>query len=158
MYAVTSLVGGLVFGIGLIVSGMANPAKVLGFLDLAGKWDPSLALVMAGAVAINLCAFLLAGKRRLSFLGASMQIPSVRHIDRRLLFGSSIFGLGWGLVGFCPGPALVSLGSGHTKAVVFVAAMLAGMLLFEWIEKVRAHHAPQRQTSGSTHSAPVIDH
>ena len=158
MYALTSLIGGLVFGTGLIVSGMANPAKVLGFLDLAGKWDPSLALVMAGAVTISLCAFLLAGRRRLSYLGAPMQIPSVRHIDRRLLFGSLIFGLGWGLVGFCPGPALVSLGSGHSKALVFVAAMLTGMMLFEQIEKARARRAKVRQASGTTYSASFIDH
>jgi len=158
VYALTSFIGGLVFGIGLIVSGMANPAKVLGFLDLAGKWDPSLALVMGAALTVSLCAFLLAGKRRLSYLGAPMQIPSARHIDRRLLFGSLIFGLGWGLSGFCPGPALVSLGSGHMEAVVFVAAMLAGMLLFEQIEKLLARRAKQTQTSDNAHSAAVVDH
>jgi len=135
MYAFTALLSGLVFGIGLIVSGMANPAKVLGFLDLAGNWDPSLALVMAGAIAVGAIAFFLAGRRARSYLGAAMQIPAAREIDRRLLLGSFAFGLGWGLAGFCPGPAIVSLGSGQVKAVVFVAAMLAGMAVFELLQR-----------------------
>ena len=142
MYTFTSLLSGLVFGIGLIVSGMANPAKVLAFLDLAGQWDPSLALVMGGAVAVGVCAFFVAGRRARSYLGAPMQIPSVRKIDRRCFLGSLAFGLGWGLAGFCPGPALVLLGSGQIKAIVFVAAMLAGMALFEQIEKARARSVP----------------
>ena len=134
MYTFTALLSGLVFGIGLIVSGMANPAKVLAFLDLAGSWDPSLALVMGGAIAVGAVAFFLAGRRARSYLGAPMQIPSARKIDRRLLLGSFAFGLGWGLAGFCPGPAIVSLGSGQVKAVVFVAAMLAGMAVFELLQ------------------------
>lgn len=138
MVTFTSLLSGLVFGIGLIVAGMANPAKVLSFLDLAGKWDPSLALVMGGAIAVGVVAFFLAGRRARSYLGAPMQIPTVRKIDRRCFLGSLTFGFGWGLAGFCPGPALVSLGSGQVKAIVFVAAMLAGMALFEQIERARA--------------------
>ena len=134
MYAFTALLSGLVFGIGLIVSGMANPAKVLGFLDLAGNWDPSLALVMGGAIAVGAIAFFLAGRRVRSYLGAAMQLPAAGDIDRRLLLGSFAFGLGWGLAGFCPGPAIVSLGSGQVKAVVFVAAMLAGMAVFELLQ------------------------
>ena len=134
MMAFTSLLAGLVFGLGLIVSGMANPAKVLGFLDLAGAWDPSLALVMGGAVGVGLLAFAVAKRRRLSLLGAEMRLPTARQIDRRLVGGSLLFGIGWGVAGFCPGPALTALGMGEVKALVFVAAMLAGMGIFELLE------------------------
>ena len=137
MNFIASLVAGLVFGIGLIVSGMANPAKVLGFLDLAGAWDPSLALVMAAAITVGTVAYFIAGKRTLSLLGLQMNLPSARQIDRRLVGCSLLFGIGWGLAGFCPGPALVALGMGQSKAAVFVLAMLAGTLLFEAFE--RAH-------------------
>lgn len=142
MIALASLLAGLVFGLGLIVSGMANPAKVLGFLDLAGQWDPSLAFVMAGAIAVGAIAFAVAGRRARSFLGAEMRLPSARHIDGRLVIGSALFGIGWGIAGFCPGPALASLGMGEVKAVVFVAAMLAGMGVFELIERRRVKPAP----------------
>ena len=134
MVFISALLSGLVFGLGLIVSGMANPAKVLGFLDLAGVWDPSLAFVMAGAIAVAAVAFALARRRSHSLLGAPMQLPSARRTDRRLVIGSLLFGVGWGVAGFCPGPALVGLGMGADKALVFVAAMLAGMGLFEWLE------------------------
>jgi len=130
-----SFVAGLVFGLGLLLAGMANPAKVLGFLDLAGAWDPSLALVMAGAVAVGSIAFALAKRRRVALLGAPMQLPTARQVDRRLVVGSLVFGVGWGLAGFCPGPALVALGEGASQAMVFVLAMLAGMGLHAW----RAH-------------------
>ena len=112
MYVLSSFIAGLVFGVGLIVSGMVNPAKVLGFLDLAGAWDPSLAMVMAGAVAIGAVAFAIAGKRASTWLGAPMALPTARGIDARLVLGSLAFGVGWGLAGFCPGPALVALGAG----------------------------------------------
>jgi len=131
MLLMASVLAGLVFGLGLITSGMANPAKVLGFLDLAGPWDPSLALVMGGAIAVGLLAFFVAGKRRVSLLGAEMRLPTARQIDRRLVVGSLLFGIGWGVAGFCPGPGLVALGMGEFKAALFVAAMLAGMLIFE---------------------------
>ena len=137
MILAASLFTGLVFGIGLIVSGMADPAKVLGFLDLAGAWDPSLALVMAGAIAVGALAFFIGGRRTLSLLGAKMNLPSARQIDRRLVGGSLLFGIGWGVAGFCPGPALVALGMGQAKAAVFVLAMIAGMLLFEALERAR---------------------
>lgn len=137
MNTAASLIAGLLFGVGLIVSGMADPAKVLGFLDLAGAWDPSLALVMAGAIAVSALAFRLAGRRATSLLGLKMELPSARQIDRRLVGGSLLFGIGWGIAGFCPGPALVALGMGQAKAAVFVLAMLAGMLLFEAIEHAR---------------------
>lgn len=126
---------GLLFGLGLILAGMANPAKVLAFLDLAGDWDPSLALVMAGAVAVAAVGFALARGRTRPWFGDAMQIPTNRKLDRRLILGSLGFGVGWGLAGFCPGPALVALGTGSVKAVVFVAAMLAGMALFERLER-----------------------
>jgi uncharacterized membrane protein YedE/YeeE len=125
---------GLIFGLGLIVSGMTDPGKVLGFLDLAGLWDPSLALVMGGAIAVGAVAFAVAKHRTTSFLGSPMHLPSSRHIDRRLVLGSLVFGVGWGMAGFCPGPALVSAGAGQPKAIVFVVAMLAGMWVFEQAE------------------------
>jgi uncharacterized membrane protein YedE/YeeE len=136
MLVLASLLAGLVFGLGLIVSGMANPAKVLGFLDLSGAWDPSLAFVMAGAIAVGMVAFMLARRRTVSILGAEMRLPSARQIDRRLIAGSLLFGIGWGIAGFCPGPGLVALGMGEVKALVFVAAMLAGMSIFEFFERL----------------------
>ena len=139
----TSLLAGLVFGLGLLVSGMANPAKVLGFLDAAGRWDPSLAFVMGGAVAVGFVAFHFASKRDKSLLALEMKLPTARHLDRRLIIGGMIFGIGWGIAGFCPGPALVALGMGEAKAVVFVIAMLLGMGLFELLEQRKAA-APSR--------------
>lgn len=140
---------GLVFGIGLIIAGMANPAKVLGFLDLAGTWDPSLAFVMGGGIAVGLIAFAFAKRRTSSFLGLPMQLPSARHLDRRLIGGSALFGIGWGLAGICPGPGLVLLGAGTTKGLVFVAAMLAGMAMFEVIERRNAHRHSRAALTGS---------
>ncbi|MFS2007848.1 DUF6691 family protein [Duganella sp. CT11-25] len=132
-----SFICGLIFGVGLIISGMANPAKVLGFLDLAGTWDPSLAFVMAGAVFIGFFAFLYAARRKTTLLGKELKLPTATKIDRRLVLGSILFGAGWGLAGFCPGPALVALGTVSPKAILFVLAMLAGMGVFELIERRR---------------------
>lgn len=129
-----SLFAGLLFGIGLIVSGMANPGKVLGFLDLTGNWDPSLAFVMGGAITVGLISFAIIKRRSVSFLGHRLLIPIRRDIDRRLVIGSGLFGIGWGIAGFCPGPALVSLGTANPKAVFFVLSMLAGMGIFEILE------------------------
>ncbi len=126
---------GLTFGLGLIISGMSNPAKVLGFLDLAGSWDPSLTFVMAGAIALSALAFRLARNRSTSLLGQPMQMPTARQIDQRLVMGSALFGLGWGLAGICPGPALVLLGAGAMKGLVFALALLAGMALFEFRQR-----------------------
>lgn len=137
-YAFASLLAGLVFGLGLLISGMANPDKVLGFLDLAGPWDPSLALVMVGAIMVGAIGVAVARRRTLSFLGVSISLPTNTRIDKRLVFGSLTFGAGWGLAGFCPGPGLVALGAGELKALVFVAAMVAGMAVFEVIERRRA--------------------
>lgn len=131
----SSGLSGLVFGLGLIVSGMTNPAKVLGFMDLAGRWDPSLALVMAGAIAVGSLGFWVAKGRRQSWLGSDMRLPTARHIDRRLVGGSLLFGMGWGVAGFCPGPALVALGMGHRQGIVFGIAMLVGMGIFEVLER-----------------------
>ena len=125
---------GLVFGLGLLLSGMTDPGKVQGFLDLAGAWDPSLAFVMGGAIAVGVGAFALARRRTVALLGGAMHLPTARDIDRRLVLGSLAFGAGWGLAGFCPGPAVVALATGHPKAVIFVIAMLAGMAIFEGVE------------------------
>lgn len=144
MHIVTALIAGLLFGVGLILSGMSNPAKVIGFLDLAGDWDPSLGFVMAGAIMVGFVAFRLAGKQRLSLLGTPMHLPTSRQIDRRLIIGGLTFGVGWGLAGYCPGPALVSVLTAGGKPLLFVASMVAGMLVFEWRERrtaCRALHA-----------------
>ena len=129
-----ALFSGLIFGIGLILAGMANPAKVLAFLDLAGLWDPSLGLGMGGAIAVGLIAFTVAKKRTKSFLGLPMNLPTSRIIDKRLIIGSLIFGIGWGLVGICPAPAFVLLGTGSLKGIVFLVAMLIGMAIFEYFD------------------------
>ena len=128
---------GLLFGLGLILSGMTNPGKVIGFLDLFGAWDPSLAFVMGGAILVGLFAFALAKKRTTNFLGTAMQLPKSNQIDKRLVVGSLVFGAGWGLAGFCPGPGLVSMASGNLKASIFVLAMIFGMIIFEFIERSR---------------------
>ena len=137
MAILMALLSGLLFGAGLMVSGMANPAKVLGFLDLAGNWDPSLACVMVGAITVGSLAFAIAKHRSKSVLGLPMQIPASKAVTTRLVLGSAAFGVGWGLAGFCPGPALVALGAGFPKAWAFVAAMLAGMAVFELLEHAK---------------------
>lgn len=137
-------IAGLLFGLGLILSGMTNPAKVLGFLDLFGLWDPSLAFVMGGAILVGIFAFALARKRTTNFFGGAMHLPKATHIDKRLVVGSLMFGVGWGLAGFCPGPVLVSMAAGHDKALVFVAAMLIGMMIFEIAERARTTRAAQK--------------
>lgn len=122
---------GLLFGLGLLLAGMADPGKVQGFLDLAGPWDPSLAFVMGGAILVAFFAFSVARKRTTAFLGDAIQLPTARDIDRALVVGGLVFGIGWGLAGFCPGPALVALGAGHWQALVFTLAMLAGMAVHD---------------------------
>lgn len=141
MHILSALIVGLVFGIGLIVSGMTDPSKVLGFLDPAGNWDPSLAFVMGGAILVGLLAFRVAGRRERSLLGEAMRLPTATRIDRRLVLGSLAFGAGWGLAGYCPGPALASLASGGAKPLVFTAAMVAGMGVFELFERLGAARA-----------------
>ena len=126
-----ALLSGLVFGIGLIFSGMTDPAKVKGFLDLFGAWDPSLGLVMAGAIAVGALGFARAKRQAVAWSGAPIDLPSSTLVDRRLVIGGLLFGAGWGIAGYCPGPAIVSAASGSTAAGVFVIAMLAGMVVHD---------------------------
>jgi uncharacterized membrane protein YedE/YeeE len=141
--AVAAFAAGLLFGVGLLLSGMTDPAKVIGFLDVAGAWDPSLAFVMAGAILVGFFAFGAARRRARSFLGGALALPQRRDIDNRLVGGSLVFGIGWGLAGYCPGPALVSFGSGQDKAAVFVIAMLCGMLVYVAAERLTSSHQHQ---------------
>jgi uncharacterized membrane protein YedE/YeeE len=134
MAKLTAFVCGLLFGLGVLLAGMADPAKVLAFLDLAGDWDPSLALVMAGAIGAAALPLNLAQRRARSLLGGTMQMPTRRDLDARLVLGSLLFGVGWGIAGICPGPALAVLLSGHWQPLLFVAALLAGMLIFAALE------------------------
>ncbi|CAG9201241.1 GENE II AND X PROTEINS [Burkholderia gladioli] len=142
MLILNAFVAGLIFATGLIISGMANPAKVLGFLDIAGNWDPSLAFVMGGAIAVGSIGFAMARRLERSLFNAPISLPSATRIDRRLLAGSTVFGMGWGLAGFCPGPALVSAGGGQLEAMLFVVAMLVGMKLFALAERRAARTQP----------------
>ena len=135
MQRVIEFVLGLTFGLGLLISGMTDPGKVQGCLDLAGLWDPSLAFVMGGGVMVGLLGFGWAKKQTLSLSGAPFQWPEMTLIDRPLVLGSLMLGMGWGLAGFCPGPALVAMAAGSDKALVFVLAMMAGMALFERFKK-----------------------
>lgn len=132
---VSAVIAGLVFGLGLIMAGMTTPAKVLGFLDLAGAWDPSLMFVMVGAIAVAVGPFALARRRQTSWLGEPMRLPTARQMDRRLMIGSVLFGVGWGISGLCPGPAVVSVAAGQLDALIFAAALLAGMGLHVGWEK-----------------------
>ena len=138
MQIIMASVAGLIFGIGLILSGMTDPSKVLGFLDLGGNWNPSLAFVMGGAVSVAFVGFRLAARRKRALLGGPILLPTATRIDRRLLLGSLAFGCGWGLAGYCPGPALASLASGGVKPLIFAIAMLAGMAIFELAERARS--------------------
>ncbi len=144
MKIIIALLAGLTFGFGLILSGMSNPAKVLGFLDLAGQWDPSLALVMGGGLLPASIAFYIAKRRGSTLLGSPLVLPQTRQIDRRLIGGSVLFGIGWGLAGICPGPALVLVGidllHGTSQGLLFAAAMLIGMLIFSAVERISAQH------------------
>ena len=135
MHRFSEFVVGLLFGWGLLISGMTDPGKVIGFLDLAGAWDPSLAFVMGGGILVGLFGFAVAKKRTSSFLGTAMHLPTLRDIDRRLVLGSLTFGAGWGLAGFCPGPGIVAMGAGESKAALFVVAMVAGMWVYEGLER-----------------------
>ena len=143
LYRVVEFAVGLLFGLGLMLSGMTDPGKVVGFLDLFGTWDPSLALVMGGAIMVGFFAFTVAKKRTTTFLGGMLRLPTTNRMDKPLVIGSLLFGAGWGLAGFCPGPALVSMADGQPKALVFVLAMLVGMLGFELMD--RFVHAPRKE-------------
>lgn len=147
LYRLTEFIVGLLFGFGLMLSGMTDPGKVIGFLDLFGAWDPSLALVMGGAILVGFFAFTVAKKRTTTFLGGVLRFPTNMDIDKKLVVGSLMFGAGWGLAGFCPGPAMVSMADGQPKALVFVLAMLVGMLGFELMD--RFVHAPRQAKSSA---------
>ncbi|WP_301361435.1 YeeE/YedE family protein [Stutzerimonas nitrititolerans] len=138
MRKLTAFAAGLIFGMGLLLAGMADPAKVLGFLDMFGRWDPSLGLVMAGAIAVAIVPMQWARRQQRSLLGAPMQLPLKRKPDRRLIGGSLLFGIGWGIAGICPAPALSLLLAGYWQVFLFVLAMLAGMGLFSALESRRA--------------------
>lgn len=135
MSKLIALLSGVIFGLGLIVSEMINPAKVIAFLDLAGAWNPSLGLVMAGAIAVALPAFDLAKRKKNSVCGMEMNLPNNKTIDTRLIVGSLTFGVGWGVAGFCPAPALVSAATGQWQAIVFSLAMIIGFYVFSVLEK-----------------------
>ncbi|WHS62657.1 DUF6691 family protein [Pseudomonas sp. G2-4] len=139
MLKLTAFIAGLLFGLGLLLAGMANPTKVLAFLDLTGAWDPSLALVMIGAIGIAIGPLTWARQQSRSLLGSPMQLPAKRELDPRLIGGSLVFGIGWGIAGICPGPAVAILLTGHWQILVFMLAMLAGMLLFTALETRRPH-------------------
>ncbi|AXP03637.1 DUF6691 family protein [Pseudomonas bijieensis] len=139
MLKLTAFMAGLLFGFGLLLAGMTNPRKVLAFLDLAGAWDPSLALVMIGAIGTAIVPLTWARQRSHSLLGSPMQLPAKRELDRRLIGGGLLFGIGWGIAGICPGPAVAMLLTGHWQAIVFALAMLAGMMLFTVLENRRGH-------------------
>ena len=127
MLMVMAFLCGLIFGVGLLISGMANPEKVLNFLDLSHPWDPSLVFVMIGAIAVGIVGFALAKQRKMAFCGVPILLPKNTALDKALVAGGILFGLGWGLAGICPGPALVLAGAGVGKGVLFVASMLIGM-------------------------------
>ena len=147
LHALGALLAGILFGLGLAVSQMINPAKVLGFLDFAGRWDPSLALVMVGALGVTALGYRRALKRPAPLLAEGFELPIAREIDRPLLSGAVLFGIGWGLVGFCPGPAIASLAYGVKESIIFAAAMLAGMALFRASNRTTPLPAPSSQPS-----------
>jgi uncharacterized membrane protein YedE/YeeE len=150
MNLVTAFLAGLLFGGGLILSGMTNPAKVLAFLDVAGTWDPSLLFVMLGAILVAAVAFRFARTRVRPLFGSQIHVPGAGRVDAPLVLGSVTFGVGWGLVGYCPGPALTALAVGGRSTLLFVAAMVAGMAIFEVAERIRAGIAAHR---GATRAA-----
>jgi uncharacterized membrane protein YedE/YeeE len=143
-----ALLAGTLFGLGLAVSGMANPAKVLAFLDVAGSWDPTLACVMIGALAVTMPAFRYVLNRTQPWFADAFTMPTRNDLDPRLMIGAVLFGIGWGLAALCPGPALTDLITGRVEIVGFVAAMLAGMLLFDWVDAaVGPRRGPTADTS-----------
>lgn len=131
---IIGLLAGLLFGFGLLISGMTDPVKVQGFLDVFGAWDISLALVMGGGLAVAIVGVQLAKRQQSSWIGTSIEMPSKTVINKKLLIGAMLFGIGWGLVGICPGPGIVLLGTGQWQAYVFIPAMIVGILVYQWLE------------------------
>lgn len=148
MSILIALFCGLVMGLGIIVSDMSNPGKILGFLDIGGMWDPSLGLVMGTAILVAMPAFILAEKREKTLTGTAIQLPTSRQIDLRLIGGSVVFGIGWGLTGVCPGPALIMLGRGLPEGVTVVCGMVAGFAAFELSERLRLHDGHSTPSQG----------
>jgi uncharacterized membrane protein YedE/YeeE len=140
-----AFISGFLFAVGLAVAGMTRPSKVIGFLDFAGDWDPSLAFVMVGAIAVHLVVMRWASTRATPFLAPSFQIPPKRDVDGALIAGATLFGVGWGLAGYCPGPAVTSLASAATSTIAFFLSMVAGMGLFAALESMRAVAAARRR-------------
>ena len=132
-FILTYLIG-LVFGVGIMISGMANPAKVLNFFDIFGSWDPSLAFVMGGALGVTLVGYRIVFGRDAPLFGSRFHLPTRKDIDLRLVGGSAVFGVGWGIAGFCPGGALPALGTGRSEVAIFMAALIAGILLVRFME------------------------
>jgi len=141
MRSIANLLAGLIFGLGLLISGMANPAKVQNFLDLAGTFDPSLIFVMAGAVVVTFAGYRLVLRRPRPVLAERFYLPTAKDIDARLVGGAALFGIGWGLSGFCPGPAIVSLPLLATGTLIFVPAMLAGIAVARLLMQGKAPRA-----------------
>lgn len=140
MKNIITLLAGLIFGLGLIISGMSNPAKVIGFLDLAGNWDPSLVFVMVGAISIAFFGFRYIESKKQTAFAEPIHLPGTTHISKELIVGSLMFGAGWGIAGFCPGPALVALGAGYKEAFIFVVAMMVGIYLHDnFFEACKKH-------------------
>lgn len=131
---IIGLLTGLLFGFGLLISGMTDPVKVQGFLDIFGAWDISLALVMGGGLLVAIVGVQMAKRQQTSWIGTKIELPSKTTINKKLLNGAMLFGIGWGLVGICPGPGIVLLGTGQWQAYVFIPAMIVGMLIFQWLE------------------------
>lgn len=135
MKNIMTLLSGIVFGLGLIISGMTNPAKVIGFLDIAGVWDPSLMFVMIGGIAVAFIGFKFVQDKTQTMFDEPIHLPGTTHISKELVIGSLLFGAGWALAGFCPGPALVAMGAGYKEAFIFVMAMIVGMTIHDHIFK-----------------------
>lgn len=146
MRLLANLIAGILFGLGLVISGMANPLKVQNFLDIFGAWDPSLAFVMAGAILVTMPGYFILRTKARPLFAAQFEFPTRRDLDKNLIVGSAIFGMGWGIGGFCPGPALTSLSTGATGAFIFIAAMLVGMTAAQVFKSSRA---PQQKAAAS---------
>ena len=149
MRTLTALVAGLLFGGGLLVSGMTNPAVVLGFLDVAGSWNPALAFTMAGAIAVSAPAFYFVRRQQKTVLGEAAPLSRSGRVDAPLVAGSAVFGVGWGLSGICPGPSLILLTGASMQAFVFVGAMAAGMLASRWVTPLQRWRAPMAPAAGN---------
>ena len=134
MNKIFSLLSGIIFGLGLTVSSMTNPAKVIGFLDITGNWDPSLMFVMLGAIAISAPFFYLLRNKNKPLFDSNFEIPTIKNLDKKLVLGASIFGIGWGMVGFCPGPAIASLALLKPFSIIFVIAMVGGFYMSKFIK------------------------